>query len=177
MQSTNNYYVEKLYKSSHKQLSGYAYSFTRDVDDAKELTQYMYFYLLSKNIDKLITEDDNINVFYCLKIIKHAFFASSNRIKRLTAIDAALDKQVDEYDNEADELFEYQFQHIFKALDKIEETDAKIFRVIHLDKKYTAPELSDKTGINHGTINAAIRRVKEQILESWVSPIKNNIII
>ena len=178
MQNTNNYYVEQLYRKRHKQLSGYAYAFTKDTDDAKEVLQFMYFYLLTKDISRTITEDDEINLFYCLRIIKTTFYGMKNRLKRLTPLDTTFHKKIeDPYDVEEDELFEEQFKHIFSALDNIEETDAKIFRVVHVDKKYTAPELSDKTGIGHTTINAAIRRVKEQILNSWVPPIKNNIII
>ena len=71
---TNSQRVELVYKKHHNWLIACAYNLTQDQEDAESLIQDVYLQLLEmQNLEKIVYNETDLNLFYLYKIIKSKF--------------------------------------------------------------------------------------------------------
>jgi DNA-directed RNA polymerase specialized sigma24 family protein len=159
----NNQIVEQVYKRHHNWLIQCSYNFTNSKDKASELVQDFYLKLLEiKDINKIMYGND-INLFYCYKMLRSIHL---NGIKKqnnnLPIDDDILNIQADEYSYIADSEFEHTVELVNEALDKAHWFDTKLLRV-YIEEDHSIQSLHNATGISNSTIWTSMKKTKQYI--------------
>ena len=162
---TNNQLVELTYNKHHIWLSQCAYNFTGDKLDAENLVQDLYLKLLElKDIKKIMFGND-INLYYCWRMMRSIYLNSLKKTTPTLAInDDMLEIHQEEYSYEADSEFEEMVKLTNEALDKIHWFDSRLLKV-YLDEEHSIQSLHDATGISNSTIWTSMKKTKQYVKE------------
>ena len=105
---TNSDRVAALYKKHHSWLIACAFNLTGNKDDAESLIQDVYLQLLEMpDLEKIIYNTTDLNLFYLYKIIKSKFLNNIKAAQKLNKValrpELADTKAEEEYSEEEDE--------------------------------------------------------------------------
>jgi DNA-directed RNA polymerase specialized sigma24 family protein len=161
----NNTVVEEVYNKHREWLIKVAYNFTRDHDDANELLQEMFIYLLEMDNIEKIRYKDSVNLFYLYKIIKTKYL--SKKIPKNTTVELPEDETTtDEYDYAADEEFERLYASVTHELSdsgsNLRWFDKRLL-TIYIEENHSLTSLSKATKISRSACWNSINRTKKYL--------------
>lgn len=162
--ATNNKLVEEIYNRHREWLIKVSYNFTRDHDEAKELLQEMFIYLLEmENIDK-IRYRDSVNLLYLYKILKTKYLSSKNTKYKTTEL-GDLDVSTEEYDYVADQEFERLYSSVTYELSdsgSLRWFDKRLLS-IYLEEGHSLTSLAQATKISRSACWNSISKTKKYL--------------
>jgi len=161
----NNQLVEHTYRKHHTWLLQCAFNFTNSKDKANELVQDLYLKLLElKNIEKIAYKND-VNLFYLYKMLRSIFLNGTKKSVAILSIDEQLHNlSQQEYDYEADQLFEEMLALTHEALDK-EYWFGKQLLKVYVEEGHSIQSLHNATGISNSTIWTQLNKTKKFVKE------------
>ena len=165
---TNSQRVELVYKKHHNWLIACAYNLTQDQEDAESLIQDVYLQLLEmQNLEKIVYNETDLNLFYLYKIIKSKFLNNVKADQKLnkTALkeDLRESKADEEYDHQRDENTERLLELVDEALnDELHWFDSKLF-VTYIEENHSIQSLHNATKISKNAIFTSLRKTKTLI--------------
>lgn len=164
MKTNNNTQVEALYRKSNDWLLKCAYNFTRDREEAEELVQEVYLYLLQmENIEK-IKFGNALNLLYIYRIIKSKYLSGLNKNKTTQLLDDA-EITSEEYDYLADEEFERVLGIVNYELGNESDVpwfDKRLLNV-YLTEGHSLTSLSKATKISRSACWNSINKTKKYL--------------
>ena len=165
--------VEKLYLNHHNKLINFAYNFSSDYDIVSELVQSTYLTLLEfKDINKIVTDSNDLHMGYIYMIIKNLYFKQLNHQHRHLQLPLHLDVEEIPYDINADNEFEQKYKLIISTVSQLDYDYARVWELITTGK-YTVPELSRVTGIAETTINKMLKKIITTIQNNYIENSRN----
>ena len=165
---TNAQRVELVYNKHHNWLIACAYNLTQDQEDAESLIQDVYLQLLEmQNLEKIVYNETDLNLFYLYKIIKSKFLNNVKADQKLnkTALkeDLIESKADEEYDHQRDENTERLLELVDEALnDELHWFDSKLF-VTYIEENHSIQSLHNATKISKNAIFTSLRKTKTLI--------------
>jgi DNA-directed RNA polymerase specialized sigma24 family protein len=167
---SNNEIVDLVYKTHHKWLMQVAYNFTQDQDNAIDLVQELYVYLLEmKDINK-IRYNNTVNLFYLYKSLKSKFLNSIKQNKKIQILpieEDFLEIEDQEYNYDKDEEFEVMLQATKSLLDKdLHWFDAKLLQT-YINEDHSIASLHRATGISKSSIWTSLDKSRKFIKNSY----------
>jgi DNA-directed RNA polymerase specialized sigma24 family protein len=165
---TNQQRVELVYKKHHKWLLAVAYNLTQNQEEAENLIQDVYLQLLEmQNLEKIVYNEIDLNLFYLYKIIKSKFLNNVKAEQKLnkTALKEDLIESTadEEYDVQRDENTERLLQLVDEALnDELHWFDSKLF-VTYIEEDHSIQSLHNATKISKNAIFTSLRKTKTLI--------------
>lgn len=171
MKSSNNtQIVELVYRSHHGWLMQVAYNFTQDQENATDLVQELYVYLLEmKDIGK-IRYNGTVNLFYLYKILKSKFLNQTKQNKKITVLpieEDYLDIEDAEYNEDKDQEFEKMLKVTYHLLEKeIHWFDSKLLQT-YVNEKHSIASLHVATGISKSSIWTSLDKTRKYIKNSY----------
>ena len=128
---TNAELVRIIHLHHHKWLMQVAFNLTQDTDNAEDLIQEVYVYLMEmKDIEK-IRYNNTVNLFYIYKTIKSKFLNSIKQSKKITILpidEDFLEIEDLEYNIEKDEEFEVMLKQTKHLLEN------EVLTILHISK-------------------------------------------
>ena len=165
--------VEKLYLNHHNKLINFAYNFSSDYDIVSEIVQSTYLTLLEfKDINKIVTDSNDLHMGYIYMIIKNLYFKQLNYQSRYPQLPLHLDVEEIPYDINADNEFEQKYKLIISTVSQLDYDYARVWELITTGK-YTVPELSRVTGIAETTINKMLKKIITTIQNNYIENSRN----
>ena len=165
--------VEKLYLNHHNKLINFAYNFSSDYDIVSEIVQSTYLTLLEfKDINKIVTDSNDLHMGYIYMIIKNLYFKQLNHQNRYPQLPLHLDVEEIPYDINADNEFEQKYKLIISTVSQLDYDYARVWELITTGK-YTVPELSRVTGIAETTINKMLKKIITTIQNNYIENSRN----
>ncbi len=147
-----------------------AYNFTQDQDNAIDLVQELYVYLLEmKDINK-IRYNNTVNLFYLYKSLKSKFLNSIKQNKKIQILpieEDFLEIEDQEYNYDKDEEFEVMLQATKSLLDKdLHWFDAKLLQT-YINEDHSIASLHRATGISKSSIWTSLDKSRKFIKNSY----------
>jgi len=167
---TNSELVEIVYTNHHSWMMQVAFNFTQDRDDADDLVQEVYCYLMEmKDINK-IRYNNTVNLFYIYKTLKSKFLNSLKQSKKVTFLpieEDYLEIHEVEYNLERDEEFERLLEQTKHLLENdIHWFDAKLLQT-YIEENHSIASLHVATGISKSSIWTSLDKTKKYIRNSY----------
>ena len=165
---TNSQRVEALYKKHNSWLNACAFNLTSNKEAAEELVQNLYLKLLEmQNIEKIVFNEKDINLFYLYKMLKSDFLNGIKAKSKLISVqikeDLVSSYAAEEYDEQEDENTEKLLQLVNTILTgSLHWFDSKLFTT-YLDDDHSIQSLSDATKISKNAIFTSLRKTKTLI--------------
>ena len=162
---TNSQRVSALYTKHHSWLIACAFNLTGNKDDAESLIQDVYLQLLEMpDLEKIIYNTTDLNLFYLYKIIKSKFLNNIKAAQKLNKV--ALKQEVidthaeEEYDDQEDENTEKLLLLVTETLSgSLHWFDSKLFTT-YIEDDHSIQSLSDATKISKNAIFTSLRKTK-----------------
>ena len=162
---TNSDRVSALYKKHHSWLIACAHNLTGNKEEAESLIQDVYLQLLEMHdLEKIIYNTTDLNLFYLYKIIKSKFLNNIKAAQKLNKV--ALKPEVidtvaeEEYDHHEDENTERLLLLVTETLSgSMHWFDSKLFTT-YIDDDHSIQSLSDATKISKNAIFTSLRKTK-----------------
>ena len=147
-----------------------AYNFTRDKDNATDLVQELYVYLLEmKDINK-IRYNNTVNLFYLYKSLKSKFLNGIKQSKKITLLPVEedyLEIEDTEYNYDKDEEFEVMLQATKQLLEtNVHWFDAKLLQT-YINEDHSIASLHQATGISKSSIWTSLDKTRKYIKHSY----------
>jgi DNA-directed RNA polymerase specialized sigma24 family protein len=162
---TNNELITRLYTKSHIWLTKCAYNFTKNEEQAEELLQEVYLYLLEMpNIEKIIFNKTELNLLYIYRIIKTRYLKSISKNNTI-GITEDVDCPSDDYDYIADADFERTLaivQHELSDSGSLYWFDKRLLQV-YIDDDHSLTSLSEATKISRSACWNSISKTKKHL--------------
>lgn len=157
--------LEIAYKK-HKTWLRICKSFGCNDDTCKDLVSEMYIKIddLTKKGKDLSYGDNDINYWYCYKILRHLFLHLKIKEKRISFVSDEYLSNLKDDDYIDLDTFGKEFD---KELEKLNEYDKAVFKIISSGKKIS--ELSRETTISYVSLRNTWLKTKEYL----VAKIKN----
>ena len=154
-----------------------AFNLTQDTDNAEDLIQEVYVYLMEmKDIEK-IRYNGTVNLFYIYKTIKSKFLNSIKKSKKITILpieEDFLEIEDLEYDIEKDAEFEVMLEKTKHLLEnQVHWFDARLLS-IYLEESHSIASLHKTTGISKSSIWTSLNKTKTFIKDSYGSTKNDN---
>jgi DNA-directed RNA polymerase specialized sigma24 family protein len=167
---TNPELVHIVYCNHHTWLMQVAYNFTRDKDNATDLVQELYVYLLEmKDINK-IRYNGTVNLFYLYKALKSKFLNGLKQSKKITLLPVEedyLEIEDKEYNYDRDEEFEVMLQATRELLEtNVHWFDAKLLQT-YINEDHSIASLHQATGISKSSIWTSLDKTRKYIKHSY----------
>ena len=165
---TNSQRVEALYKKHNSWLNACAFNLTGNKDDAESLIQDVYLQLLEMpDLEKIIYNTTDLNLFYLYKIIKSKFLNNIKAAQKLNKValrpELADTKAEEEYSEEEDENTEKLLLLVNETLSgSMHWFDSKLFTT-YIDDDHSIQSLSIATKISKNAIFTSLRKTKTLI--------------
>jgi len=162
---TNSERVSALYKKHHSWLIACAFNLTSNKDDAESLIQDVYLQLLEMpDLEKIIYNKNDLNLFYLYKIIKSKFLnniKANQKLNKVALKQEVIDTQAEEeYSEEEDENTEKLLLLVTETLSgSLHWFDSKLFTT-YIDDDHSIQSLSDATKISKNAIFTSLRKTK-----------------
>ena len=142
-----------------------AYNFTKDHDEAKELLQDVYLYLLEmKDIEK-IKWNGELNLLYIYRIIKTKFL--TNKKRSISYLELTDDNEYNDeiYNIDEDTVWTNRLQVVQDELSgtgSLHWFDAKLFSV-YIDEDHSLTTLAEATKISRSSCWTSISKTKKYL--------------
>ena len=165
---TNSDRVAALYNKHHSWLIACAFNLTGNKDDAESLIQDVYLQLLEMpDLEKIIYNKNDLNLFYLYKIIKSKFLNNIKAAQKLNKValkpELADTKAEEEYSEEEDENTEKLLLLVNETLSgSMHWFDYKLFTT-YIDDDHSIQSLSIATKISKNAIFTSLRKTKTLI--------------
>ena len=162
---TNSQRVEALYKKHHSWLIACAFNLTSNKEEAESLIQDVYLQLLEMHdLDKIIYNTTDLNLFYLYKIIKSKFLNNIKAAQKLNKValkpELVDNKAEEEYSEEEDENTERLLLMVTETLSgSLHWFDSKLFTT-YIEDDHSIQSLSDATKISKNAIFTSLRKTK-----------------
>ena len=155
--------LEIAYKK-HKTWLRICKSFGCNDDTCKDLVSEMYIKIddLTKKGKDLSYGDNDINYWYCYKILRHLFLHLKIKEKRISFVSDEYLSNVKDDDYIDLDTFGKEFD---KELEKLNEYDKAVFKIISSGKKIS--ELSRETTISYVSLRNTYLKVKGFIQDEY----------
>lgn len=168
--------VELLYRNHYDWLFKVSVNLTRNAEDAEDLIQSLFVYIMEKGNEKIYYKD-TFNLLYLHRFIKSRFINNKKRNGRMTNTEWFDDNVGDEeYDSELDNEIMIAYEKVMSEVDKLKDTklwaDALIFKM-YFESDESLNELSKKLNVSKSTVFLSVKRIKTYIKELVDSPFKN----
>lgn len=166
----NQEFVRVVYKNHDTWLMQVAINLTKDKDEAFDLVQDLYLYLLEmKNIDK-IRYNGTVNLFYLYKTLRSKFLnglKQKNKLDILPIEEDFLEVGEEDYSPERDEEFERTFALVREVLDnQIHWFDKKLLET-YVNEEHSIASLHEVTKISKSSIWTSLNKTKKFIQERY----------
>ena len=171
MKSLNNSeVVELVYNNHHTWLMQVAYNLTQDQENATDLVQELYVYLLEmKDIGK-IRYNNTVNLYYLYKALKSKFLNQIKHNKKITLLPVEedyLNIQDLEYDEDKDNEFEHMLKVTHNLLEvEVHWFDAKLLQT-YINEDHSIASLHVATGISKSSIWTSLDKTRKYIKNSY----------
>ena len=170
---TNSQRVSALYKKHHSWLIACAFNLTGNKEEAENLIQDVYLQLLEmQDLEKIIYNTTDLNLFYLYKIIKSKFLNNIKAAQKLNKV--ALKPELidtvaeEEYDHHEDENTEKLLLLVNQTLSgSLHWFDSKLF-VTYIEDNHSIQSLSDATKISKNAIFTSLRKTKILIKQTAI---------
>ena len=154
-----------------------AFNLTQDTDNAEDLIQEVYVYLMEmKDIEK-IRYNGTVNLFYIYQTIKSKFLNSIKKSKKITILpidEDFLEIEDLEYNIEKDEEFEVMLKQTKHLLEnEVHWFDARLLS-IYLEESHSIASLHKTTGISKSSIWTSLNKTKTFIKDSYANTKDDN---
>lgn len=165
---TNSERVAALYKRHHNWLCACAHNLTGNKDDAESLIQDVYLQLLEMpDLEKIIYNTTDLNLFYLYKIIKSKFLNNIKAAQKLNKValkpELVDNKAEEEYSEEEDENTEKLLELVNNTLEsELTWFDSKLFTT-YIEDDHSIQSLSIATKISKNAIFTSLRKTKTLI--------------
>ena len=165
---TNSDRVAALYNKHHSWLIACAFNLTSNKDDAESLIQDVYLQLLEMpDLEKIIYNTTDLNLFYLYKIIKSKFLNNIKAAQKLNKValkpELADTKAEEEYDDQEDENTEKLLELVNNTLEsELTWFDSKLFTT-YIEDDHSIQSLSIATKISKNAIFTSLRKTKTLI--------------
>jgi DNA-directed RNA polymerase specialized sigma24 family protein len=165
---TNSERVALVYQKHHKWLIAVAYNLTQNQEEAENLIQDVYVQLLEmQNLEKIVFNETDLNLFYLYKIIKSKFLNNVKAAQKLTKValkeDVVESKADEEYDLQRDENTERILELVDETLnDQMHWFDSKLF-ITYIEENHSIQSLHEATKISKNAIFTSLRKTKTLI--------------
>jgi site-specific DNA-adenine methylase len=165
---TNSERVSALYTKHHSWLIACAFNLTGNKDDAESLIQDVYLQLLEMpDLEKIIYNTTDLNLFYLYKIIKSKFLNNIKAAQKLNKValkpELADNTAEEEYDDQEDENTEKLLLLVNETLSgSMHWFDSKLFTT-YIDDDHSIQSLSIATKISKNAIFTSLRKTKTLI--------------
>jgi len=162
---TNSDRVAALYKKHHSWLIACAFNLTSNKEEAESLIQDVYLQLLEMpDLEKIIYNTTDLNLFYLYKIIKSKFLNNIKANQKLHKValkpELADNTAEEEYDDQEDENTEKLLLLVTETLSgSLHWFDSKLFTT-YIDDDHSIQSLSDATKISKNAIFTSLRKTK-----------------
>ena len=162
---TNSDRVAALYKKHNSWLTACAFNLTGNKEEAENLIQDVYLQLLEMpNLEKIIYNTTDLNLFYLYKIIKSKFLNNIKSAQKLNKValkpELADTKAEEEYSEEEDENTERLLLLVTETLSgSMHWFDSKLFTT-YISEDHSIQSLSDATKISKNAIFTSLRKTK-----------------
>lgn len=147
-----------------------AYNFCQDQENATDLVQELYVYLLEmKDINK-IRYNGTVNLFYLYKALKSKFLNQIKHNKKITLLPVEedyLDIEDTEYDEDKDTEFEKMLEVTYHLLEtEVHWFDSKLLQT-YINEKHSIASLHLATGISKSSIWTSLDKTRKYIKNSY----------
>ena len=165
---TNSDRVAALYNKHHSWLIACAFNLTGNKEEAENLIQDVYVQLLEmQDLEKIIYNTTDLNLFYLYKIIKSKFLNNIKAAQKLNKValrpELADTKAEEEYSEEEDENTEKLLLLVNETLSgSMHWFDSKLFTT-YIDDDHSIQSLSIATKISKNAIFTSLRKTKTLI--------------
>lgn len=154
-----------------------AFNLTQDRDNADDLVQEVYYYIMQmKDVNK-IRYNNTVNLYYIYKTLKSKFLNSIKQSKKVTFLpieEDFLEIQELEYNLESDEEFERLLEITKKLLkDDVHWFDAKLLET-YINENHSIASLHTSTGISKSSIWTSLNKTKTFIKDSYATTKNDN---
>lgn len=172
----NSKRIDILYRKHHEWLLKVAFNLSLNYNDANDMVQNLYLYLMEKGNEKIFYLD-SFNLKYCYLFIKSRFLNTKNA-KKLDIIDDELfnfDIEDKEYDYIEDEIIQRSYNDVLNKLTQLKKTNkvwssAKIFELYYKDEDTTIDSLSQMLNLCRSTIFTNVKKTKQILREELENP-------
>jgi len=162
--------VEIVYKNHHTWIKQVAYNFTNNIDDADDLTQELYMYLMQMEDINKIQYGSTVNLFYVYKILKSKFLNSIKQSKKVTIMpveDDYLEIVDEEYSLDKDVEFEEMLEATKHLLENdVHWFDSKLLQT-YINEGHSIATLHKATGISKSSIWTSLDKTRKFIRNSY----------
>jgi RNA polymerase sigma factor (sigma-70 family) len=165
-----------LYKESHNWLVRSAKKITKQQEEAEDLVQELYIYLIEKCNPKIFYGKNTYNLFYAHKFLHSRFM---NKVRKLNRVKLMGDYTPWEeqgetiYDEEQDLRLQEAHDEVLEELNRLKITrmwpQAKIFELYWMSEN-TLDEVARKTKISKSTVFLAVKKVRKYLKEVIDNP-------
>lgn len=165
---TNSERVQALHKKHNTWLLACCYNLTQDKDKAEDLLQEVYLHLLEmKDLQKIIYNETDLNLFYTYKIIKSKFLnneKSKKKIDKISLKEELVESHADEeYNLDSDSITEMLLELVKDTLDKdLHWFDSKLF-ITYIEEEHSIQSLHEATKISKNSIFNSLSKTKKLI--------------
>lgn len=165
---TNSERVKLLHSKHYSWLKAVCFNFTQNNTEAEDLLQDVFLQLLEmKNLEKIIYDNTDLNLFYIFKIIKSKFLNNEKAKKKLTILEINEsiyeNTESTEYNYEGDEDTEKLLQLVNEVLDHdLYWFDSKLLKT-YIDEDHSIQSLHECTNISRNTIFNSLTKSKKYI--------------
>ncbi len=167
---SNSEFVEIVYRNHHTWIKQVAYNLTNNVDDADDLTQELYAYLMQMVDINKIQYGQTVNLFYVYKILRSKFLNSIKQSKKITILPVEedfLEIEDTEYSLERDAEFEGMLEITKHLLETdVHWFDAKLLQT-YIGESHSIASLHTATGISKSSIWTSLTKTKIYIKNSY----------
>ena len=167
---TNSEFVEIVYRNHHTWIKQVAYNLTNNVDDADDLTQELYAYLMQMVDINKIQYGQTVNLFYVYKILRSKFLNSIKQSKKITILPVEedfLEIEDTEYSLERDAEFEGMLEITKHLLESdVHWFDSKLLQT-YIGEDHSIASLHVATGISKSSIWTSLDKTRKFIRNSY----------
>ena len=165
--------LENLYKNSHIWLLKASHNITGNADDAQDLVQDLYQYLLEKCNPKLFYLD-SYNLLYLHRFLTHRWINRRKKNSRISYVGEIYnDDPAEEYDIEKDQSVMNAYNEVMQELERLKKTrgwaSARLFELYWCSED-TLQEVADKIGISKSTVFIAIKKIRKHMAQVIQNP-------
>ena len=170
---TNSERVDIVYRKHKDWLKAVCYNLTQDTNSANDLLQDVLMHLLEmKNLEKIVYDNTDLNLWYIYKIVKSKFLNNQKSKKKLDV--SELNEEIyentseNEYDVEGDEMAEKLLQLVSQTLkDEVHWFDSRLLTT-YIEEDHSIQSLHEATHISRNTIFNSLTKTKKYIKQKAI---------
>jgi RNA polymerase sigma factor (sigma-70 family) len=165
-----------LYKESHTWLVRSAKKITKQQEEAEDLVQELYIYLIEKCNPKIFYGQNTYNLFYAHKFLHSRFMNKVTKLNRVVYTgndETHINLEDSVYNEDLDIKLQKAHDEVVNELDRLNKTrmwpQSKIFSLYWMSDD-TLDEVARKTKISKSTVFLAVKKVRKYLKEVIDNP-------